>query len=207
MWRRERVIEGVSARAAIELRTALGEAVAAQRAAARAAVRARAEPGNRGVDARAARDLAETPLLEALPEDTAVRTRLEEKARMYDAARGGAAAKKRTFLFAQPEDDDEDQDKEDNNKENKEEEEGRKGKRRDAHAVQDVIVEITEEDAATREAKRARHMAALDEVLCENSVRAQQDAARREAQRAKDAARIAHIRALQAAARRQNQHS
>lgn len=120
MWRRERVIEGVSARAAIELRTALGEAVAAQRAAARAAVRARAEPGNRGVDARAARDLAETPLLEALPEDTAVRTRLEEKARMYDAARGSTAAKKRTFLFAQPGGDDEDKGDKENKEEKKE---------------------------------------------------------------------------------------
>ena len=222
MWRRERVIEGVSARAAIELHTALSEAVAAQRAAGRA--RARVVPSNRGVAARAARDLAqEQP--SPVSEDCAVRARLEAKARLYDAAVDaghtttsrndedacldfGAMKRARTdttkpvpdreFLFAEP--------PKTSGSDGKEgEEEDRKGRQRDAHAVEDVIVEITEEDAATREAKRARHAAALDAVLSENSARAQQDAAEREARRAEDAARIAHIRALQAAARQQRQ--
>lgn len=216
MWRRERVIEGVSARAAIELHTALSDAVAAHRAAGRERART---VGSRGV---AARDAAaqETPPL--LPEECAVRARLEAKARLYDAAadaghsnssssedacldfgamkrvRTSAAkpAADREFIFAEPEK---------TGASSREEEEEKKGQKRDAHAVEDVIVEITEEDAATREAKRARHAAALDAVLSENSVRAQQDAAQREARRAKDAARIAHIRALQAAARRQQQ--
>lgn len=210
MWRRERVIEGVSARAAIELHTALSEAVAAQRAAgrerARAGAGAGAGPSNRGVAARAARDLAQEPLPSAaVPEECAVRARLEAKARLYDAAAaadtgcGGSRSKsapEREFIFAEPE-----------RSENKDEEEGgeRKGRRRDAHAVEDLILEITEEDAATRDAKRARHAAALDAVLSENSARAEQDAAQREARRAKGAARIAHIRALQAAARQQQQ--
>ena len=218
MWRRERVIEGVSARAAIELHTALSDAVAAHRAAGRERARTM---GNRGV---AVRDAAaqETPPL--MPEECAVRARLEAKARLYDAAadaghsnssssedacldfgamkrvRTSAAkpAADREFIFAEPE-------KTGASSREEEEEEEKKGQKRDAHAVEDVIVEITEEDAATREAKRARHAAALDAVLSENSARAQQDAAQREARRARDAARIAHIRALQAAARRQQQ--